>query len=65
MDRTASAPYDPPLTVAGGPMSREVAHWYLELTDGQFEAHEHASGRWYLYLPQPTGVVGDAARRAT
>jgi len=64
MDRMPSAPADS-LTVVGGPMSREVAHGYLELTDGQFQACEHANGRWYLYLPRLTEVVDDAARRPT
>ncbi len=42
-------------------MPREMAHWYMDLTDGQFEARQHANGRWYLYTPQPAEVSGTAA----
>ena len=41
---------DTPQPVSG-PMSREVADWYIGYTDGQVEAFEHG-GRWYLYMPE-------------
>jgi hypothetical protein len=36
---------------ASGPMSKEVADWYVEYTDGQVEAFEQ-DGHWYLSLPE-------------
>ncbi len=61
MDQPQTGPDDAGLTVASGPMPREMAHWYMDLTDGQFEARQHANGRWYLYTPQPAEVSGTAA----
>lgn len=50
MDDVLSPPTSNEPIVASGPMSREVAHWYMDLTDGQFQAYQHANGQWYLYL---------------
>ena len=47
--------------VASGPMSREVACWYVELTDGQFRAYQHANAAWYLYTTDPAGPACGAA----
>jgi hypothetical protein len=32
-------------------MSRQVAHWYVDYTDGQVEAFERG-GHWYLRMPE-------------
>jgi hypothetical protein len=52
-----------------GPMSREVADWYVGYTDGQVEAFERG-GQWYLCVPEsweacgaPGGAGGGSVRR--
>jgi hypothetical protein len=40
-----------------GPMSREVADWYVGYTDGQVEAFER-DGHWYLCMPESREVYG-------
>ena len=37
---------------ASGPMSREVADWYVTFTNGQFVAFQHQDGHWYLHTPE-------------
>jgi hypothetical protein len=40
-----------------GPMTREVADWYVQYTCGQLQAFLHEDGNRYLYAssPQHTG----------
>jgi len=42
---------------ASGPMDKETADWYVQYTDGQFQAFRHEDGNWYLYTPN-SGVIG-------
>ncbi len=41
---------------ASEPMSKEVADWYVEFTDGQFDALQHQDGQWYLHIAKPPDV---------
>lgn len=44
-----SAQADSPQPVSG-PMDKVTARWYVEHTDGQFQAFER-DGVWFLYTP--------------
>jgi len=37
-------------------MDKATAYWYVEYTDGQFQAFLGEDGRWYLYTPKPVEI---------
>jgi hypothetical protein len=41
---------------ASGPMDKETADWYVQYTDGQFQAFLADDGKWYLYTPRPVEI---------
>jgi hypothetical protein len=41
---------------ASGPMDKATADWYVQYTDGQFQAFLGDDGRWYLYTPRPVEI---------
>jgi hypothetical protein len=41
---------------ASGPMEKATADWYVQFTDGQFQAFLADDSRWYLYLPRPVAI---------
>jgi hypothetical protein len=41
---------------ASGPMDKETADWYVQYTEGQFEAFPADDGTWYLYTPEPQTI---------
>jgi hypothetical protein len=41
---------------ASGAMDRATADWYVDHTQGQFQAFER-DGKWYLYTPDPDDGV--------
>jgi hypothetical protein len=45
---------------ASGPMDKPTADWYVEHTDGQFQAFQR-DGHWYLHTPDQTGTEQSAA----
>jgi hypothetical protein len=49
---------------ASGPMDKATADWYVQYTDGQFQAFLGDDGRWYLYTPRPV-EIGVQPRIAT
>jgi len=41
---------------ASGPMDKATADWYVQHTDGQFQAFLGDDGQWYLYTPKPKPI---------
>jgi hypothetical protein len=37
-------------------MDKATADWYVQHTDGQFQAFMGEDGQWYLYTPKPKPI---------